>query len=480
MQFRGNHVLNFVFLGVLLAVLSNYVRAEEKQWVVFYDDLSPEVRRISIPLTFNPSESTFYECSMQQVHSEEIQGAGKKEGYKQQFNFGTAVDGNQYTMQIREATDFKIISRDSDSLCEVKIFRTTGKNKPVIIKEGYIFFDREVEIPLEVSAIQLSIPTKEPVSGNATINIYNNDRPTYQGRFNVHIQGALSGSTTVENALINASITCRNSVDMKDRQLNLSIKPFNDQKAPAAVNGKISDILAVGSAKLVVEKIASDSSEMTLALLSGDLIQEKKPGAMVVKEGKLFPEFVRVELVNRRLLTLSDLKKQVGADGYVVLIFGEFKRTMPAMPGMPMHDPRFQVRSLTLDEVTMVDTLKNGCEKSVVIGFVCQQLSPADMYEKWLGQDLNFYVLSDFSNPVDMQFGSVGMERFGYRRPDSVETLRKQLGLPNDTIITILISGHGELISINTDAGKELSGSLVQINQLMKENKKAEDSSSAN
>ena len=53
------------------------------------------------------------------------------------------------------------------------------------------------------------------------------------------------------------------------------------------------------------------------------------------------------------------------------------------------------------------------------------------------------------------------------------ETLRGQLGLPNETVITALINGSGELVSINTDAGKGLSGALVQINKLMKENKSA-------
>jgi hypothetical protein len=331
-------------------------------------------------------------------------------------------------------------------------------------------------MPLDISSKQLSVPSKEPVAGNATIIIYGNNPPAYEGSFNTRIQGTLSGSTAIENAFLNASITCRNSLDIKDRYLNLSVKPFNDRMASATINGQISDTLAMGSAKLVVEKIASDSSEIVLALLNGDLVQEKKPGT-TLEAGKPFPEFARVELVNRRLLTLSDLKKQAGADGYVVLIFGDFKKSAPAMPGY--SDPRLQIRSLTLDEAMIVNTLKKDCEKTIVIGFVCQQLSLSDMYEKWLDCDLDFYVLSDFSNPLDVQFGGTGMEPYGFRRPDRPdnkgETLRGQLGLPNETVITTLMNGCGELVFINTDAGKELSGSLVQINKLMKENKKAGD-----
>jgi hypothetical protein len=477
MQSQRKHVLIYavVFSSVLSAVLPNLAWAEEKQWVIFHNNLSQEIKRINITLTFAPSGSIFYESSTRQIRSEEIQGSRKKDDYKQQLDFGVAVDGHQYIAQVRDADDFNIISRDSGRLCAAKILRTAEKNKPTIVKEGHIFLQREIEVPLEVSSKQLSVPLKEPVAGNATIVIYSNNPPAYEGNFNARIQGSLSGSTATENAFLNASITCRNSLDIKDRYLNLSVKPFNDQMASIAVNGKISDILMIGSAKLVVEKIASDSSEMVLALLNGDLVQEKKPGT-TMEAGKPFPEFARVELVNRRLLALSDLKKQAGDDGYIVLIFGDFKKTTPAMPGY--SDPRLQIRSLTLDEAMIVNTLKKDCEKTIVIGFVCQQLSPSDMYEKWLGRDLDFYVLSDFSNPLDMQFGGVGMEPYGYRRPDRPdrgETLRGQLGLPNETVITTLINGRGELVSINTDAGKELSGSLVQINKLMKENKKAGD-----
>ncbi len=132
------------------------------------------------------------------------------------------------------------------------------------------------------------------------------------------------------------------------------------------------------------------------------------------------------------------------------------------------------MRNLLLDEMMISDILKKDCEKPIVISFVCQQLSISDLYEKWLGRDPEFRVLSDFSNPLDVQFGMVGMEPHMHRQQKRGETLRGKLKFENQKVITALIDGNGDLVYLNTDAGNELAGSLVQINTLMKEGKKAE------
>jgi hypothetical protein len=471
MQPQRKHVVMcfVIILSVLSCLLPNFTLAGEKQWVVFQNDLSPEIKRINIPLNFTSSESLFYESTNRQVKSEAIPGSGKKDDYKQQFDFGVAVDGYQYLMQVRDTQDYKVISSNPEQLCGVKILRMDQKGKATLVKEGNVILQRSIEIPLEVPAQRLGIPSGEPLAGSAIIEIYRNDPSAYQGRFDVRLRGSLSGSSAMENASIDVSIMCRNSTDIKDRQLSLSVKPFDDRLASLATVGKLSDILMLGSAKLAVEKIASDGSEMVLALLNGQIIQEKNPETML-ETGKLFPEFTRIELVNRRLLTLSDLKKQAGAEGYIVLIFGDLKKPLSGGPGF--FDPRLQGKTLGLDDGMVVKTIKNECEKPVVICFVCRQLSLSDLYEKWLGRELEFCVLSEYSNPMEMRFLVPGMEHYGMnQRPDTGETLRGQLGLPADTVITALINGRGELVYINTNAVKELSGALVQINKMMKENK---------
>ena len=470
MQAHKNYVLLhsvlFSFM-ISLAMLQSYAKAEEKQWIVLHDNISQEIKRINVALKFTQSDSTFYESSYHNIKSVAIEASGKEDAYKQKLDFGTAADGNIYSMLIRESKDLQIISHNSGRLCMAKIVRTDGKRKPVTIKEGYLFLQNEVEIPFEVSSKQLGISSEKPVPGTVEINISSNDQQSYEGNFNSSLKGALSGSTTIDGALLNASITCRNSLELKDKYLNLVIKPFNDQMAPASAKGNISDILTVGSAKIVVEKIASDSSELVFAILQGNLTQEPKP-EKTLTVGKPFPDFARVELINRRLLTLGDLTKQAGPDGYVVLLFGNFKRAMSE----PYHERRNETNGMPLDETIILEILKKDNEKPTVIAFVCQELSPSDMYEKWLGRNLDFYILSDFSNPLNVRFAAADMERYGFgNSPAGSETLRGQFAFANDKIIIALIDGRGDLVYINADAGKEMASSLVEINKLIKENK---------
>jgi len=454
---------------ILLTILLNQVRANEKQWVVFRNNIPQEVERFNIILEFTHSSSSFYDASRRGIKSEKIEGVRKKDKYKQQLNLGMAVDGNQYVVMVKDTSDLNIISKNSDRLCMAKILRTAGKKKPVAVKEGYLFFHRAVEIPLEVSSEQIAVRSKDPVLGTFGINISSNQPHAYECSFYTRLKGTLSGSTSTKKAFLNASITCKSSLELKDRYLNLSLKPFDDQMASASCKGKISDTLMLGSAKLVVEKMASDSSELVLALLDGDLDQERKQDDTLATVGKPFPVFARVELVKRQLLTLDDLKKQAGSDGYVVLVFGNFKRAMPQFYGR-----RPPMRNLLLDEMMIFDILKKDCEKPIVIGFVCQQLSLSDLYEKWLGRDPEFHVISDFSNPLNMQLIGISMEPHMYRPFDRGETLRGKLKFENEKVIIALIDGNGDLVYLNTDAGNELAGSLVQINNLMREGKKAE------
>jgi len=461
------YTMLFLFM-ILLTMLSSPVWAEEKQWVVFHNNISQDIERFNIILEFTQSSSIFCSISQHGVKSEQIKDGGKKDGYKQQLNLGTAADGNQYVVMLKDASNMNVISQDSDRLCMVKILRTGENKKPVTVKEGLLSFRGEIKIPLEVSPKQLSISAKEPVAGALKISIYSHNPPVYESRFSTTLNGTLSGSTSIKNAFLNTSITCRDSLELKDRYLNLSLKPFDNQMDPVSINGKISDILMLGSAKLVVEKMASDSSELVLALLDGDLAQVPKQ-EIVLSEGKPFPNFARVELVKRQLMTLDDLKKEAGPDGYVVLIFGDFKRLLPEyFSGRPA------MRNLSLDEMMIFDILKKDCKKSMVISFICQQLSLSDLYEKWIGRNPEFHVLSDFSNPLNIQFIGLVMEPRMHRPFDRGETLRGKLKLENEKVITALIDGKGDLVYIDVDAGNKLSGSLVHINNLMKEGKQTE------
>jgi len=461
------NVILFSFI-IFLVMLSSQVRAAEKQWVVFRDNIPQEVERFNIVLEFTQSDSRFCDIYQREIKSEEIKSKREKDEYKRQIDIGRVVDGNQYVMMVKDASDMNI-SQDSNRMYMVKVLRIKDNKKPEIVKEGLLARHSDLAIPLEISPEQLIVPFKDPIAGELKLKIYDDSHSVYEGRCRTIFNGDLSGSTSTKKAFLKASIRCKSSLELKDRELNLSLKPFDKQMSSASCKGKISDTLMLGSAKLVVEKIASDSSELVLALLDGDMEPLKKKDAAQAIVGKPFSNFARVELVKRQLLTLGDLTKEAGEEGYVVLIFGDFKRLTPGHYGRP------PMRNLSLDETMIANILKKDCEKNIVIGFVCQQLLFSDLYEKWLGIDPGFYVLSDFSNPLDIQFGMSWMNQQMYRNFDSGETLRGKLKFEKDKVVTALIGGNRNLVYLNTDAGNGLAGSLVQINNLIKEGKKAEE-----
>ena len=469
---RSGKVSALFFVMFLFAVSQGEVRGEEKQWVVLHDNISQECERFDIPLKFSSSSSTFYSGSTKKFKSKKIKEGCGKGKYTERLDFGTAVDGNEYSALVRDASDLNFISEIAGRLCEVKILRTSGKEEPVTVKEGYLFLQKDVNMKIKVCPEQIGIPSKEPVAVNFRMTINRSNPPVYDGSLRVSVTGRLSGSTATDDLLLGVSMTCQDSPGLTDRYVSLSVKPYDDQMSTATASGKISEVFMAGSAKLVVEKIASDGSGIVLALLRGDLLQKKanveKPKSPL-EVGKPFPNFARIELIDRRLLTLGDLKKEAGCKGYVALVFGDLKQSLPPQfSGMP------QVKNLTLDEAMICEILNKDVEKAVVIGFACQEFSLSDLYEKWLDGDRGFYVFSDFSNPLNVHFSVAGMHRMHYGPPAKGETLRGQLVLPEDKVITALINGAGDLVYLNADAGKELAGSLVQMNKLVREEKTSE------
>lgn len=451
-----------------LAVLSA-AAAGQPQWVTLRDNIPEELVRVTVKLTFTHSDSPFYSASSSNIKSTPIQDS-RQEGYKQRIDLGRAVDGNRYEVMLKDADEVNIISQNTEAMCMARILRTTEPDKVEVLREGLVSLQRELLIPLKVPAGQIGIPSQDPVKGAMQISIYRNNPPVFEGRLTTVLNGTLSGSTSTETAFLNAVIICRDSLGIADRYLTLSLKPF-DNRPPISCSGKIGDLLMLGTAKLVVEKMTTDCSGLVLAVLDGEMEPPvKKEAKTQAAVGKPFPAFARVELVKRQLLTLEDLLKEAGPDGYVALVFGDFKQEM-TMSGYYGGPP--QPRTLSLDENMIFNILKRDCEKPVVLAFVCRQLSLTDLYEKWLGRDPEFYVLSDFSNPLDVLF-SAGPEPHRYPRPnEQTETLSGSLNFENEKVITALLDGAGQLVCLNTDAAGTLSASLVEMNTAIRQGKKA-------
>jgi hypothetical protein len=251
------------------------------------------------------------------------------------------------------------------------------------------------------------------------------------------------------------------------------VQPLDEKVPYDSTSGKITDVLKLRAAKLVVEKIASDSSEIVLAVIHGDIKQTPKEEPYL-SVSKPVPAFTRVELIRRKLLTLEELCKKAGPKRHVVLIFGELKRK----PATPDYYSRGQITNeLTLGEAMVLEILQRDLKYPPVVVFVCRRFLISDLYETWLGQEPEFYVVADYSNPMDVQLLWFAFRDYPpYPTPYSrssvkAETLREQFVLPENKLSVLLANDKGNLVYIDVDAGQHLAKTLTEINKLISSKK---------
>jgi hypothetical protein len=393
--------------------------------------------------------------------------------YRERIDLGTMVNGFQYSVLLRGAEELAFLNREGRQICKVRILRSKQDVKPEVLKEGYLFLGSQFDIPFELPGQQLSLATNESVPGTFTFNIYGHDPYSYQGSFSTVVKGSLTGSAFIEGANLEMSVSYKESLRPNDRNVSLAVKPFEEKVPYDSASGKITDVLKLRAAKLVVEKIASDSSEIVLAVIHGDIKQTPKEEPYM-SVSKPVPAFARVDLIRRKLLTLDELRKKTGANRHIVLIFGDLQRkpTDYYYRG-PDYYSRGQVTGeLTLDETMVLEILQRDLKYPPVVVFVCRRFFLFDLYGKWLGQEPEFYVVADYSNPLDVQFGfSTPYGPPDRRPPTKMETLREQFVLPENKVCVLLVNGEGNLSYINVDAGQQLAESLTEINKLISSKK---------
>ncbi len=456
-----------VFFVALLTVLQVEVWAEEqeKQWVAIHGQIPEGSTRYSVALKYAPSEETFCCVSQRNIKSVTLPESEQIDDYIGRIDLGTALDGSKYSVLLGDARELCIINRDGRQIGKARILRLKQDSQSEIVKEGYFFHGNQIEIQFEVPGQQLALPTTESLPGMLSINIYGNDPYSYQGSSSACLKGSLKGSTFIEGVNLEVSVSYKESLQPNNRYVKLAVQSIDDKVPPDSISGKITDVLKLRSAKLVVEKIASDSSEIVLATLEGDISKAKEEWLKShLGIGKPVPAFARVDLIGRKLLTLNELCKEAGAKRHIVLIFGDFKR----QPSEYGYRGERVTSELMLDEAMILEILQRDLKYPPVVIFVCRRLCVSDLYEKWLGRDLGFYILADYSNPMDVQFWFHPPFEPPYHRPSAkMETLRGQFVLPEDMVSVLLINGKGNLEYINVDAGQQLAECLTEINKLV-------------
>jgi len=445
-----------------LLILAGSLKADGEKWIVLHENIPDTAKIVSIKMIYDSSESGFYGHYKGNIISTEIEGH-KKGGYEQQIDLGSGLDGYHYMVQIKEATDTDFIGDDIKRVCMVKVIRSRNDKKFETVKEGLLSFNEDLDIPMEVSPEATGLSFDKPIKGNIEIRISrNNNSSVYKGSCDTTLNGSLSGSTATEDAMIYASLMSSGSLAIKDRTLRLSVQPHDSKMRPISKVSKLTETFKLGSALVAVEKIAADNSEIVLSILSGQLTTPPEKVEILAEIDKPFPPFTRVELIKRKLITLDDLRSEAGPDGHIVMLFGDFKVSIPNY-----HSE--QQMGFSLDATMIENILNKNCERPAVLAFVCRQLSLADLYGKWLDSDPDYHILADYSNPMMTNFLGSRVEPYMMmeHRSDEVESLRSQLRLDPNKIVTALIDGNGMLLYLNTDAGNELASSLVQINKIV-------------
>ncbi len=463
-----------IFLVVLPTVLQVEVCADsqQKQWVVFQERIPENAVRYSVALKYLPSEATLYSVSQGNIKSAALPEGEQTDGYKERINFGSAINGYQYSVLLRGADELALLNSDGRQIRKARILRSKQDVEPEVLKEGYLFLGSQLDIPFELPGQQFDLATNESVPGTFSFNIYGGDPYSSQGSFSTVLRGALTGSAFIEGANLGVSVSYKESLRPDDRYVSLTVQPLDEKVPYDSTSGKITDVLKLRAAKLVVEKIASDSSEIVLAVIHGDIKQTPKEEPYL-SVSKPVPAFARVELIRRKLLTLEELCKKAGPKRHVVLIFGDLKRK----PAVPDYYYRGQVTGeLTLDETMVLEILQRDLKYPPVVVFVCRRFFISDLYEKWLGQEPEFYIVADYSNPMNVQLWSPFRDSPPYSPPYSrpsvkEETLREQFVLPESKVSILLVNGEGKLAYINVDVGQQLAESLTEINKLISSKK---------
>jgi len=449
----------FGFLVMAAAAQAQLKTTEdEKQWHVFHRQIPEGCTRYDVDLGYLRSSSRLYNKSCGDLRSISLSADERIEGYEERLDLGAAPDGYRYWAMLGDAREFKLLSRDGRGIHRIRILRAKDGSDSQIVDEGYFFIGRQVEIAWQVSTQRLGLGIDEILPGTLSMNIYKDDSYSYRGSCRFGVEGSLTGSALIEVADLGVFLSYRDSLRPGDIYVELALRPFNRELSRASASGEITGVFALHSAKIVVEKLAKDYSMLTLAVLEGELMQRPSEQTDLVLNEPA-PSFVRVDIIRRQLVTLEELYGKKGGNGYVVLIFGDLNRA-------ERDDRGYE---LDLDETVITSMLSRNMDGRPAIVFVSRRFFLPDLYGRWLGQNPGFYVVLDYSNPMDIQFYFSGRCDHGYRRPSEIsKTLRREYGLADDNVSVVVVNSEGNVAYVDADAGRHLAETMAAIRRLMK------------
>ncbi len=446
--------------------------AEAGSWIVLQQGLDKDAARYEIPLSL--SESRFGPSGNQQSDKPFRRLGASENEFTHQVDFNPTPMGTQYSLLLRPAREIEWLGREESGYNTYRVAVLQGRDgeDPKTLKEGYASLGQSFFLPVEIFGTQLGLPAKQIIRGSLDFRFEAPRPELFRAYLALNLNASLMGSVMTDSAKVDVTVESPGSRRLEDRQIMVQVAPFDKRLRPDTASGKISDIISLQTSRLVVEKIMADYSRIGLAVVYGRL-GERSPEELVneargIAARRPLPRFARVDLIRRRLVNLDDLCAETGESGRIVLVFGD---RAPEVPGYYEASGGRLTAPLPMDEDLIKKTLSSGVETPLTLVFVCRRFDPATLYDRWLGTDPTFYVISDFSQP-SYALASRGPGPYYARgmagSGSQPESLRGKFALPEDKVSVLLVDGAGTVLHVEPDAQDKLERVLTGINEMIR------------
>lgn len=446
---NAGRMCRLAIAGTILAAAG--MAGAETGWEVIHSNVAADVRRIQIPLVETLSDGSGWQGSGMEVQSRAPADAAEGDGYDSVMDLGPSPDGTLYRLLLRRPESIGFLTTEHNELYEGRIQSAGSDGKFSTLREGLVSFGSQIELPVTVSAPSGS----QSVTMMVNVNSRSNDR--LSGRVTWSSRRSLEGSAMLPDARLKLRILGIASPGADARQVEVSIQPFESGVAAESARVAVGDLATVRECRVALEKVAADGSSAVLAVLSGNI--DTRP-ERELRTGSRMPAFARVDLMARRLVTFEEL---AAGKRRVLLVFGEFPVSGPQHFYGGISSDR-----LPIDPEMLMEALGPAASGKCTVAFAVKSVAMSDLYQRWLGKEPPFRILSDAANPLDTTFAvpNSGGWFGGYGGGDR-GYLRDQLALPAGSVSLVLVGPKGDVEFVNADAGATLSADLQSVRGIL-------------
>jgi hypothetical protein len=393
-------------------------------------------------------------------------------GEEYYWNLGNQLGAAAFMLG-RTLPDLRLLGKTDKDLYRVRIFRERSGEFDELSSGTLLTNGNNIEIPVALDCPPLGQNHLQNIPASINLSVYeSNNRPAVNPGSKIAVQ--LSGSTLLPASKLTVTLDSLTTTTADKAQgIKLRIEPFDNTIPPRLINGKLSDVHDLRGAKMVVEKVASDFSKVTLAIVDGDLAAAEKYQAQVVSA---LPAMAQVELFDRKLVTAKELMDAAAGRPGILMIFGDFKDESPS-PGFGYYPGGGRTTVLPMNENTILETLRDGksdAETPLVV-FVVRQISVKKLLEDYIGKRPPFAVIADYVDPLRTTFRSNrdnpgGYYSYGDQTAQNA-TLRNSMGLPDGKVSVVLTDRAGKVLYSKADAGDDLRTPLADALRTLTEKK---------